>query len=532
MPRIATHVFPRSSFKLLDEYNVLVLGETQSGKSTLTQYMRKYADPSVVIDASALGTGFLSHTVQVNTTSITTDLPEYNVVDKKGANVNYRSFMTMPVEHDCEDALNGRKGLEMRKGVAHLKKRVNFNLIDTPGLNATGGNDESHVQKIFGTLVQTNTIHLILITVSSLGPFTQGLKDAIKTYVDIFSGFDGIIAFVNTRFDYKNFHPAYSQVSRAIDLRTQSLREIMGRTTFPHFKIDCNIYNKKPIRECITLNTIQKILQLATFNRPVDMLHTVVNKTRKMHDVDNILWAEVKAVIDKFELDQHLEDRDEGELLAETLRCMSWIHGLDTRLKALDEFFVRRNVKLPEVLYEERLDMEYEAVGQAQNLTIRYQETGLDIPIYSRHLLYHEIQVIKELGRGRCEAPRKFWQADFRSMSSFHWPFHVKIYTSRCKKYRAEIEEKRKEYWELQCKRHRAIRYRERVHLEKWPPEIEMVIDDHAKNVRILGFLANDFLLPEVFKALMDSEVYIGDTAQCLKKARKVYMDLAKWKRV
>ncbi|KAF9204834.1 hypothetical protein BGZ59_000828 [Podila verticillata] len=502
MSRIATHVFPRSSFKLLDEYNVVVLGETQSGKSTLTQYMRKYADPSVVIDASALGTGFLSHTVQVNTT----DLPEYNVVNKKGANVNYRSFMTMPVEHDCEDALNGRKGLEMRKGVAHLKKRVNFNLIDTPGLNATGGNDER--------------------------PFTQGLKNAIKTYVDIFPGFDGIIAFVNTRFDYKNFHPAYFQVSRAINLRTQSLREIMGRTTFPHFKIDCDIYNKKPIRECITLNTIQKILQLATFNRPVDMLHTVVNKTRKMHDVDNILRAEVKAVIDKFELDQHLEDRDEGELLAETLRCRSWIHGLDTRLKALDEFFVRRNVKLPEVLYEERLDMEYEAVGQAQNLTIRYQETGLDILIYSRDLLYHEIQVIKELGRGRCGAPWKFWQADFRPMSSFHWLFHVKIYTNRCEKYRAEIEEKRNEYWELQCKRHRAIRYRERVHHERWSPEIEMIIDDHAKNVRVLGFLANDFLMPEVFKALMDAEVYIGDTAQCLKKARKVYMDLAKWKRV
>ncbi|KAF9369157.1 hypothetical protein CPB97_003852, partial [Podila verticillata] len=310
-----------SPSQLLDEYNILVLGETQSGKSTIIQYARRYADPSVVIDASALGTGFLSHTVEVNTTSITTDLPEYNVVDKNGTSIDYRKFMTMPVEHDCEDALNGRKGLETRKGAAHLKKRVSFNLIDTPGLNATCGHDESHVQKIFGNLVQANTIHLILITVSSLGPFTQGLKDAIKTYVDIFPGFDGIIAFVNTRFDYKNFHVACTQVSRAIDLRTQSLSEIMGRITFPHFKVDCDIYNKKPIRECITLNTIQKILQLATFNRPVDMLQTVVNKTRKMRDVDNILQAEVKAVIAKIELGRYLEDRDEGELLAETLRC-------------------------------------------------------------------------------------------------------------------------------------------------------------------------------------------------------------------
>lgn len=54
--------------KLLDEYNVLVLGETQSGKSTLIQYMRKYANPDVEINTKALGSGYLSHTLDVATT--------------------------------------------------------------------------------------------------------------------------------------------------------------------------------------------------------------------------------------------------------------------------------------------------------------------------------------------------------------------------------------------------------------------------------------------------------------------------------
>ncbi|KAG0023152.1 hypothetical protein BGZ82_010813 [Podila clonocystis] len=201
---------------------------------------------------------------------------------------------------------------------SYLGESVKFNLIDTPGLNATAGDDESHVQKIFSGLNKAKTIHLLLITISS-GPFTQGLKDAIKAYVDMFPGFNGIIAFVHTHFDYKNFHPARLQVSNAIDLRTQSLHGIMGRKSFPHFKIDCDVYNKKPIRDCITQNTIQKILELATFNRPVDMLQTVINKTRKMRDIDNILR-------DKFEA---------------TLQAM---------VKALNEFLIRHGVNATEVL--------------------------------------------------------------------------------------------------------------------------------------------------------------------------------------
>ncbi|KAG0081367.1 hypothetical protein BGZ92_000259 [Podila epicladia] len=148
-------------------------------------------------------------------------------------------------DDDYEDALNVRKGLESTEGPARLQETIRLNLIDTPGLNSTGG---------------------------------DGLKDAIRGYVDMFPEFNGIFAFVHTHFDYKSFHPARAQVSHAIDLRTESLHEIMGRTTFPHFKIDRDVYNKKPIRDCITQNTIQKILELATSNQPVNMLQTVVNE--------------------------------------------------------------------------------------------------------------------------------------------------------------------------------------------------------------------------------------------------------------
>ncbi|KAG0076370.1 hypothetical protein BGZ93_001784 [Podila epicladia] len=517
-----------SNTQLLPEYNVLVLGETQSGKSTLIQYMRKYAEPTTVIDTAALGTGFLSHTQEVIRTKVFTDLPEYYVEEKKGVDrVNYGEFLNIPDEYDYEDALNLRKGLETKKGAAQLPKKVKFNLIDTPGLNATQGDDEKHVQKIFRGLNEAKTIHLLLITISS-GPFTQGLKDAIRAYVDMFPGFNGIIAFVHTHFDYKNFHPARAQVSHAIDLRTESLHEIMGRTTFPHFKIDCDVYNKKPIRDCITQNTIQKILELATFNQPVNMLQTVVNKTRKMRDIDNILKDKFEATSATIEKTLRFKVPEEGDLLAEIFHNETNVHKLEARIKVLIEFFVRHNVTLLEVLHEERRD---DVIGQEGNVTIRYPKAGeLGFAIKKRDLLCHNVKVLNEVGSEDDKERWTSWQGDFQRTSPQNSVLHVKIYTTKSNLHREEIKEKQIEYEKLTLELEEAKKLRDSHALknESKKQQIKEIVNNHSEGIQILGFVSNEVLAPNVFNALMEVEAYIGDTAVCAKKVEKVYMDLAK----
>ncbi|KAF9333923.1 hypothetical protein BG006_002952, partial [Podila minutissima] len=328
-----------SNTQLLPEYNVLVLGETQSGKSTLVQYMRKYANPNVEINTKALGTGFLSHTQEVTHTDIFTDLPEYFVQEKKGVDrVNYGDFLQLPDQYDYEDALNMRKGLETKKGAAQLPKKVKFNLIDTPGLNATQGDDESHVQKIFLALNKVKTIHLLLITISS-GPFTYGLREAIKAYVGLIPCFGGTVALVHTHFDYKNFHPTCAQESRTLGLKTECLRKILGWTTLCHFKIDCNINNKRPIRECITQNKIRRILGLAVLSQPINVLYHVIQKTRKMRDIDNILRGTFEETSILFEQTLQFKNTDEGELLAEGFcNAETRIDKPDPRMEALKDW--------------------------------------------------------------------------------------------------------------------------------------------------------------------------------------------------
>ncbi|KAG0028728.1 hypothetical protein BGZ82_008277 [Podila clonocystis] len=156
--------------------------------------------------------------MEATTETIITDLPEHHVANQNGDAIDYRKFLKTHDGNVYGDLLNMRKDLEMKKGDSRLPKTVKFNVIDTPGLNATGGDNEKHVHTIFHTLNEVKAIHLLIITIAS-GPFTQRLQDAIKHYVDMFPDFSGIITFVHTRFDYKNSHPAFAQETRAIDLK-------------------------------------------------------------------------------------------------------------------------------------------------------------------------------------------------------------------------------------------------------------------------------------------------------------------------
>ncbi|KAG0329519.1 hypothetical protein BG000_012073 [Podila horticola] len=466
------------------KYNVVVLGETQAGKSTLVQYMRKYADPSEAIDTKALGTGFLSHTEKVTPIEIFTDLPEYYVEEENVGRVNYGEFVTnIHDEYDYEDALNLRKGLETKKGPSRLKKKVKFNLIDTPGLNATAGDDEKHVRSIFCGLNKANIIHLILVVIGSR-PFTQGLKDAIRAYVDVFPGFNGIIAFVHSHSDYKNFHPQRH--------------------------IDCDVYNKKPIRECITQNTIKKILELATFNQPIEMLQTVVNKTRKMHDIDNILRDKFEATSATIEKTLRFKDAEEGELLAQIFRHETTVHKLEARIKVLNEFFVRHNVDLLDILHEERRDMDGKVNDQDNKIVIRYPRAGeLGFTIEHRDLLRRNVEVIKELGSVADNKPWTSWKGEFTRTSSQSSVFHVKIYTTKSNLHQAEIAEKRKEHARLTLELEAAKKARvsHALRNERKKQQIKEIVANHSQGIQILGFVSNEVLSPEVFRQPSEQKV-------------------------
>ncbi|KAG0011604.1 hypothetical protein BGZ82_002949, partial [Podila clonocystis] len=116
------------------EYNILFLGETQSGKSTLIESLKKYADPDCVVNRENIGDSIFSLTKDVIVTKIATASPAYYITEAE-KRVDYGDFIKGDTE-DYEDALDDRKTYRLQREDTK-NEPVTFNLIDTPGLNNT-----------------------------------------------------------------------------------------------------------------------------------------------------------------------------------------------------------------------------------------------------------------------------------------------------------------------------------------------------------------------------------------------------------
>lgn len=63
---------------------------------------------------------------------------------------------------------------------------------------------------------------------------------------------------------------------------------------------------------------------------------------------------------------------------------------------------------------------------------------------------------------------------------------------------------------------------------ERMKEQIKEIVANHSEGIQILGLVANEYLTPEIFTALMTAKAYIGDTAVCAKKVQEVYKAIAK----
>ncbi|KAF9947188.1 hypothetical protein BGZ70_002831, partial [Mortierella alpina] len=68
-------------------YNILLLGQTQSGKSSFLEAIRKYVDPEHEIDEELIGDGSKSHTKDVCAKVVETAFPKYQLHTSNGQEV-------------------------------------------------------------------------------------------------------------------------------------------------------------------------------------------------------------------------------------------------------------------------------------------------------------------------------------------------------------------------------------------------------------------------------------------------------------
>ncbi|KAF9330202.1 hypothetical protein BG006_006820 [Podila minutissima] len=359
------------------EYNILFLGETQSGKSTSIESLQRYADPTHTINKENLGDGIFSKTSAVSTFNIHTNFP---------------SSYELALEESPDAPLS-------------------FKLIDTPGLNDTSLNDEANIAIIFKALETIKSIHLVVITVSN-NPFTEGLKDALKAYVNLLPELNGNIVFLHTRIDYARMHPEDNLFPHQMAEKFKILHEMMGRSNVPHVMIDNDIDSQRTIRNCITQNTLRSLLDLAKLNQPIRVHVMVMNKTQKMLFVDDVLKQKYTKLIKAREETLGGKNKEEQEILAE-------LGDLKAKIALHEQF-----------LQDHKRDL---AFYDKDTLVFLHEEA------YQQNVTFQGfLEKAKTIGQRK---ERGVWAVRFRRRKHQNGLFVVKIYITKRKKYSKKIED-------------------------------------------------------------------------------------------
>ncbi|KAI8596713.1 hypothetical protein EDD21DRAFT_408154 [Dissophora ornata] len=357
-------------------YNILLLGQTQAGKSTFLQGVRRYADPACDVDTGSIGNGNQSHTSDVKMQEVETTFPRHLVYETEDGQEEQKSSLFSPFRLlsympflsetfgssrrvDVESLIGNctlqeyrarierTEGLEIRQVEQYSYPETTIRVFDTPGLEDTNHQDERNVASILTSLSKENAIHLVLIVISRGTPLTPGLQEALKTYSNIFRAMNGLMAVVHTHFEYRLQHPDDRKSSTFIKARKADLNAIMGRE-MTHFLLDCDLDEDRAIHIYLRQRTIREILLMATFNIPVPLNTMQLYKTKKMREVDMLIAREQDKEKTVLEEKYRIVDR--------AIDLDFWINEARYSIRELSEFIKNNNTDAEGLMREERYE--------------------------------------------------------------------------------------------------------------------------------------------------------------------------------
>ncbi|KAG0341635.1 hypothetical protein BG000_008447 [Podila horticola] len=507
-------------------YNILFLGESQSGKSALIESLRRYADPSYIINKDNLGNGIFSKTNSVSAYNIHTDLTSYYIINDKGERVDYGAFLDNSHE-DYEDELKDRKSYRLKRE-ALATPSVSFRLIDTPGLNDTALNDETNIAIIFKALENIKSIHLVVITIAN-NPFTEGLRDALQAYVNLLPELNGNIMFLHTKIDYSKLHPDEKAFGDSMTEKQNILHNIMGRDTVPHLLIDNDINSERTIRNCITQNTLRNLLDMAKLNQPIPVRVMVMNKTQKMLVVDSVLRQKCLENIRTREATLGGKDREEQEVLAKIGDLKARIAEHEQGLQDIQWDLAFHDKDALVLYHEESYQQGISLHGTMESAKAMYfpgkaraNKSGF-IHHHIDHIdiLARNVKILQNAG-GLGQA---FWAARFRRRKHQNGLYVVKIYISKRKKYSKQIED-----WKTSECRHRGLLEAcnaELADLERQEQERRAQIDELLTLLKqdhyLMSKVSTTIIDSNVFHMLTAAGVYVRDISQSALNVERFY---------
>ncbi|KAG0075852.1 hypothetical protein BGZ93_011146 [Podila epicladia] len=510
-------------------YNILFLGEVQSGKSTLIESLKRYADPNYIFDTTNIGDDTAPHTQNVSVSMIRTNLPSYFIsrsAETSGQGRVDLFELLQNDQEDYEDELNEREKyhLERNKSTA---TEVMFNLIDTPGLNNTSVLDLKTISTTFNALEPMSPINLVVVCITS-NPFTESLTESIKAYSSFLPEFNGNMVFVHTNIDYVRLHNDDRQFAHALEDRKRILQELVGRDSAVHFLIDNDIDSNRPVRECITHNTLRELLAMGQVDPPNSIPVRKLKKTEGMRIVDGILRFKYSQKITYLEeaLDHHNQTRYSVQERLDSIKAK--IAEREKQLQQIREYLRVNDNDSLELIHEELYQQDFSTLNMMEGAGPMYypgRKRAVE-PGFLHHVIDHidirtqNIEVLQETG-GKGQ---EFWAVKFRRRKRQNGIYHVKIYITRRKKFTNEIVQRKAQMdlvKELLEDSKADLQSFETLHAQAEVPELE----EDLRTYRYLHARVSESMLSNrIFQALVDAKVYVRDYSESAANLEKFYL--------
>ncbi|KAF9997941.1 hypothetical protein BGZ80_010078 [Entomortierella chlamydospora] len=525
-----------------NEHLVVILGASQSGKTTFTETTKQYAlisgtnENPTVLEA-------------VRTEDILTRFPNYHVEDheKNPETPKIIRPCYCPCESDfilnCEDEYDYEEAIDERG--QHLKlnyidqidqgsEPASFALLDTPGV--TGVAPDGHIEPNLSRVLSIskaiasrnarnarNGISLVLIAVSTSIPLTREFTYALDCCIGTFSGLNSVFAFLHTKIKYENLYPGSSNFLEFQKRRTE-LQKIIGRP-IPEFYIDCDIdHSKRPFRACITYNVIEKILQTATFNQPVMIALDVVNKTPRMKQIDKIAAVTYEKTLEARSDAIRTLNYNIDVNFSQAIEVLSNISKVESKLRTRRNDLNTYQSGNLELLYEDRYDGG-QKLGEPEICTMELpvQKHTIDkVDIFHKGIRIEEVTVSG--GEGE-----KSWRAEIPRIPIHAGTFQVRIYCKKVTKYCEEIEQAE---FDIKSLEEEVVQLKVSVaHLE------ESIQSSYSKRrvelgwrnfrIHLIEWLTKDSLPRDTFQALVENEAYTQPTIEAFRMAmEEVYFGM------
>ncbi|KAG0018617.1 hypothetical protein BGZ80_006963 [Entomortierella chlamydospora] len=481
------------------------------------ELVKKYADPDYTIDLSNIGSSVKSCTKDIVRSTVHTDLPISKVVkndpESSPITINLGSLISdSPNVDDFDDVLNQRN-IAIVQAPSKSSKQYQFNLIDTPGLNDTRGKDEKHIASIYKASRYAECIHLVLLAIGN-GPFSPGFQAAIKCYFDMFPEFHGIVAFVHTHFDYKNFHPGREEAFSHHIVKKGTLNDMMRRDTCHHLEIDCDVKSTRPIRIGITQNIIRRILSLAPFNQPVTMKRVLILKSPKMRVIDNILVDKLKAILDAQRKAVDFKDGAQGAVLRKLYEMETHLNSLRSEEYELEEYIKEHDTDDLVMIYESRFDESWRALHLKKDHCMDFQNQ--EHIIRKKDILRENVEISKEQGG----EGHNYWNIVYKRHRYEDGSLHVKLYTTRSSIYSKQISERRSRLAQLRSDRQEIEREHSQYssNHQSEQADIRKLVELNALYTGLISRLSRERLPSEVFQQLIDANAYASENSEIVEK--------------